>query len=117
MRTDVQTQIDRCEIEHKEEWREWIEKIPAIPMRDGWSMKPVPPFAGAIARFYIIEGDKKRVSVYLDVFERLACTEDGRGYWEVYGSGEDPDRCDIDDVDELIRLIEKQLTQSTPHGP
>lgn len=100
----VEATVRRHTVEHEEKWREWIDRIPEIPMPQGWRVKVIPPYAGALARFVVINSSGQDKSVYLDVYERLGCW-DGP-YWEVYPVDNDVARCDMDDVSELIRLIE-----------
>ena len=99
--------IDRYNIEHREEWRKWVDKIPAIEFDQGWKVKVIPPFAGAIARFLVETGDKS-VSVYLDCFNALGFYEGP--YWEVYPYNDDVGRCSISDTDELLNMIRYSLS-------
>lgn len=101
------TDLDRYKIEDKEEWREWVKKIPAIEFDHGWKVKVIPPFAGAVARFMVEAGDKS-VSVYLDCFDALGYY--GSPYWEVYPYDDDVGRCDIDDTGELLNMIRHSLS-------
>ena len=95
----------RSAIEAAEGWRKWIDRIPAIPMPAGWRVQMLPPYAGALARFAVVNLAGQHKSVYLDVWERLGFW-DGGPYWEVYPVDNDVARCDMNDVAELIRLIE-----------
>ena len=95
----------RSAIEAAEGWRKWIDRIPAIPMPAGWRVQMLPPYAGALARFAVVNLAGQHKSVYLDVWERLGFWGGGP-YWEVYPVDNDVARCDMNDVAELIRLIE-----------
>lgn len=96
--------LDRYKIEEEMEWRKWMKRIPAIPAKDGWKIKPLPPFGGAVARFRVELPSGESKSVYLDCYDNLGCV--GEPYWEVYPVGDDVSRCLIDEVDQLVNLIE-----------
>lgn len=98
--------IDRYKIEAEEKWREWSEKVPAIKFDAGWSVKVIPPFAGAMARF-LVEANGKSASVYLDCHNALGYMDGA--YWEVYPVDEDTSRCLIDEADELLALIRRSI--------
>ena len=89
-----------------DEWPKWTREIPAIPMRDGWSIRPIPPYMGAVSRFIVVAGGHE-VSVYLDCYSVLGSVE--TPYWEVYPVGDDTGRCAMSDVDELVKLIERSI--------
>ena len=96
----------RCDIEAKEEWREWIDKIPFITFPSDWKIKVIPPFGGAIARFQVRK-DEKQVSVYLDCYNALGYF-DGP-YWEIYPYQEDIGRTGINNTEELLQMIQESL--------
>jgi len=101
--------LKRLEIEAEEEWREkWIGKIPALTFPEDWEVKIIPPFAGALIRFHVFKGEKW-VSVYLDVFGRLAPINNP--YWEIYPHGDDVYRTDIEDTEGLMNKIAEALEQ------
>ena len=93
----------RYDIERAQGWREWCRKMPYISFPRGWQIKPIPPFAGALARFMVRLPDGREKSVYFDGYEALGYF--GEPYWEVHPVGDDVGRCKMDDVDELLRLI------------
>jgi hypothetical protein len=103
----------RHEVEAIEGWRGWIEKIPEIPVLAGWRIRPLPPYAGALARFTVVNSRGEHKSVYLDPWERLGCW-DGEPYWEVYPVDGDTGRCDMADIPELVRLIEAPRSDRGP---
>jgi len=72
---------NRQKVESTEEWMKWVEEIPAISFKEEWKVKIIPPFAGAIARFHVGNGDRD-VSVYLDCCNKLGYF--GEPYWEIY---------------------------------
>ena len=100
--------LDRCEVEKNEDWRLWNSKIPDIEFKEGWRVKPLAPFCGALVRFLVKLGDAS-VSVYLDVNDSLGCV--GRPYWEVYPYHDDVVRIYMEDAEELVMFIDKSLTE------
>lgn len=102
----VDSLVQRCMIEEKEKWRDWIEKIPFIQFKPDWKVQIIPPTVGAMARFRVLKPDcKEEISIYLDCLERLG--HFGGPYWEVYPHRGDVARCSIEDVDTLIQYIEE----------
>jgi len=75
------SELKRCNIENEENWQLWHSRIPDIEFKEGWKIKPLAPFGGALVRFLVKLGDA-HVSVYLDVNDSLGCV--GRPYWEIY---------------------------------
>lgn len=100
------TSIERYDIEAEQDWRGWVDKIPAIQFDAGWKVQVIPPFSGALARFRVTVGDKT-VSVYLDGYDALGYF--GEPYWEVYPVDGDVGRCAMEDTDELLSLIRKSI--------
>ena len=98
----------RCDIEFDEEWEKWREKIPFLELKEGWLIKVIPPFMGAIARFHISKNDKY-VSVYLDCYDRIGTY--GKPYWEIYDYKEEPFRVELDNTAELIEIISSMLDE------
>lgn len=92
------------------EYDKWIPLIPFIPFKSSWLVKPIPPFGWMICRFHITrtnsKWEMKFASVYLDCYDMWAIMN--KPYWEVYGNW-DISRCDMIDVDELVKLISKHL--------
>lgn len=108
MERDFDLTLARARIERDEDWQTWIEKIPFIKFPRSWEVRIIPPFCGAMTRFQV-RGPKSEntVSVYLDCHQRLGCW-DGP-YWEVYPYHDDVGRCDIDDTEDLLRMIKHGL--------
>ena len=100
--------IKRAELERDERWTYWIKRIPAIKFKGSWEVKVIPPFAGAMARFWIDEGEA-HVSVYLDVDDSLGCV--GEPYWEVYPYEDDTCRVLMSEPEELTIRIAEALDQ------
>lgn len=105
----IQGRHERWRIEGDEQWREWIDHIPYISFPPDWQIKVIPPFSGAMARFWIKNGDNN-ISIYLDTYNRLGYWGDGP-YWEVYPYRDDVGRCDMGDIPELLRMIQEALDE------
>lgn len=89
--------------------RGWCGKIPFIPFKQGWLVKVIPPFAGAVARFLVSTDGKNYVSVYLDCYSQLGYWD--APYWEVYPYDGDTYRCNMNEVDRLVDAIEYSLNE------
>jgi hypothetical protein len=108
----------RYNVEASESWREWCEKVPFIRFPADWDVRVIPPFAGALARFIVRLPDGETRSVYLDVNNSLGFYADPpEPYWEVYPYQGDTGRCDMADVEELIRMIGDRSTEPQPTVP
>jgi hypothetical protein len=113
LKFDFEIQEKRHEIERKEDWLTWLDRIPSLPINklpQDCEIKIIPPFRGAIVRFHITKGDDIFISAYLDVFSRLgACPAP---YWEVYPVGEDVvGRVDMNDIEGLIKMINESYEE------
>ena len=77
------TSTSRYEVERAEDWHSWIDKIQPFELRQGYTIKVIPPFAGAVIRFHIghISSDRT-VSIYFDGFDNLGVV--GYPYYEAY---------------------------------
>jgi len=107
--TDYLRQVrQRTELETRDEWRRWTETIPYIQFSPEWEVRIVPPYGGAIARFYVRYGDNQ-CSVYLDCYNRLGFF--GAPYWEVYPIDNDVARVPMEDVPGLLELIRQSLEE------
>jgi hypothetical protein len=98
----------RTELETSDEWRRWAETTPFIQFPPEWQVRIVPPYGGAIARFYVRYGDNQ-ASVYLDCYNRLGYF--GAPYWEVYPIDNDTARVPMEDVPGLLELIRQSLEE------
>lgn len=112
--------IEKYELSYKTEeefeWKKWSQEIPYISFPSEWEIKIVPPFANAIIRFLVKNGNDC-ISVYLDCYDLLGCF--GAPYWEVYpyphqesDTGHwylDTARCAMSDTDGLIKNIQTTL--------
>ena len=118
MSVDYSITTLRYQIESEENWKEWLRKIPSLRFDADWDIKVIPPFAGALARFWISKGEN-HVSVYLDVFSRLGWMYDSDNnpipYYEIYPSPDDPydiKRYHLDEVDEMMSDIRRILNKT-----
>jgi hypothetical protein len=98
----------RSSIETNDQWREWSERIPFIQFPPEWEVRIVPPYGGAVARFYVRYGNNQ-CSVYLDCYDRLGYF--GAPYWEVYPIDNDVARAPMEDVPGLLELIRQSLEE------
>ena len=98
------------QMEREYEWMKWTTEIPPIHFDSKWEVKIIPPFAGAVVRFWINYLDCK-VSVYLDCYDNLGYF--GAPHWEIYpGPGGENERYAMNDVDELSAAIKLSLKKS-----
>jgi hypothetical protein len=91
------------------ETRKRYEKIPFIRFPADWDIKIVPPFSWATIRFAVRKWDKIR-SVYLDCYGKLWARYEP--YWELYPYLWDCFRCDMNDVDVLLKAIEDSFNEN-----
>ena len=108
---DFELERLRHEVEAQEHWKDWLRKMPALRFDSDWDVRVIPPFAGALARFWIDKGDK-HVSVYFDTLSRLGWMMDGEEpipYFELYPFEDDVKRYHLDETDELMRDIRAVL--------
>lgn len=111
--------LERCEASAKMytafEWDKYMSTIPEITFPDGWRIKIIPPYAGAIIRF-IASFKNKEISVYLDGFHMLGVysfkSEERVPYWEAYPINGDTFRCDMKDVNELIHAMKEEFNNN-----
>lgn len=96
------------EAERTMEYSKWTKEIPLISFPSDWQIKITPPFAAAIVRFQVKKGDAF-ISVYLDCYDNLGCY--GEPYWEIYPYKEDTFRCDMADVEGLLKAITESIEQ------
>ena len=89
------------------ETRKWIKQIPAIKFPPEWEIQIIPPFSGALVRFRIND----KTSVYLDGYGLLGAVD--KPYWEVYPHEDDVFRCDMNDVDGLLKAISESILEQT----
>lgn len=93
------------------EWHRWVREIPFLDFPASWLIQPIPPFAGAVARFCVKHKNKplSSTSVYLDCYDQLGIY--GSPYWEVHPVDDDVARCNMENTTELMALIKRSLGQ------
>ena len=67
---EIDSILLRGSVEEKEQWRLWAKKMPKLHFDPDWEVQIIPPFLGALIRFWITKGNKF-VSVYFDAFSKL----------------------------------------------
>lgn len=109
IRASVDKTIKRLEVESDQKWREIIPEIPAISFPADWSVKIIPPFGGAVARFLVMLSDHPRdyISVYLDWYEALGYM--GGPYWEAYSIDGDCEQFLLNETEALIECIQQEI--------
>ena len=94
-----------------QECRGWAARIPALHFEKEWDVKIIPPFGGAVIRFYI-NHNGKHVSVYLDGYSELGYMVDENDkpipYFEYY-DGEECYRYYIDESEQMMADIKNFL--------
>lgn len=102
---EVNKRVARSRVEADEGWRNWCKEAPWLQFPPELEVKIVPPFGGAMARFYVrfagSSDESKHVSVYWDCKDNLGFMN--APYWEIYpvrykgeygGAGDDEDYWD-----------------------
>lgn len=102
----LRMRISRYALEIRENWEKRMQAIPHIYFPAEWKVQVLPPFMGCLARFSVILQDGRMKSVFLDDDCSLGVfSGDGKPYWEVTPVGDDVARCEMNDVDQLLKLI------------
>jgi hypothetical protein len=106
--------VSRLMIENKEKWRDWIYKIPYLNFPEKYQVKLIPPYCGAMVRFFIKNPKTdKQVSIYLDCFERIgfySTDDENKEYWELYPDDDDDVfRCGMNETEILMNKIKEIL--------
>ena len=97
-------QVERYEIERREQWREYgMKAMPFFRFPPDWQVCFIAPFGGVLTRFVIKLPSGNTKSVYFDAHDAAGCV--GQPYWEVYPYRGDCGRCMKDEADDLIRMI------------
>jgi hypothetical protein len=86
----------------------WKYEMPYLLFPADWQVAVVPPFGGALIRFYVKRGNGF-VSAYLDCYDRLGYV--GEPYWEIHPYDEDVFRCMMGETDKLIEAISQSLDE------
>ena len=97
--------------ERVQECRKWAGEIPILHFKKEWDVKIIPPFAGAVIRFWINHNDK-HVSVYFDAYSELGYMydEDNNSvpYFEYY-DGEECYRYYMNEAEKMMEDIKNFL--------
>lgn len=102
----IKTITTRYLIEDAQDWRGEINNIPFIKFPKDWEIQVIPPFGDAVVRFRVKLPDDTYKSVYLDSRMSLGYMEEP--YWEVYPVYGDTERCYMNDIAGLLRIIATQ---------
>lgn len=106
---------DRLELSSKYsvgfEHEKWMGEIPTIDFGPYLLVKPVPPFAGAVVRFFVYDrtSPEEQISVYLDCYNMLGFYR--QPYWEAYPVEGDTFRVPMASVSELVRKLEAEFSR------
>lgn len=96
-----------AQMENEFEWGKWAIEIPYIKWPSDWEVKAVPPFCGAIIRYWI-NTPRGKVSVYLDCYDLLGFF--GSPHWEVYPNiNGDNERFAMNDIEGLLQCISGKM--------
>lgn len=100
--------MKRHEVEREENWKERVEEMPYLRFHESWEVAVIPPWHGAMARFFVRRGEA-HVSVYADFDSALGYV--GEPYWEIFPSVdlEDCDRFLLNETEQLVYAIERSL--------
>lgn len=116
MKMNAESMIKRYEVENLENWSDWVHKIPALKFDADWEVTVIPPFCGAVVRFWV-EANGNKASVYLDCFDALGFY--GEPYWEVFSCCEESGpclgnvgRCAMNETDTLLNMIRHTLEET-----
>ena len=103
--------LDRWTLPHEYsefmEHRKWAQEIPYLSFPSDWKVKIVPPFSGAMVRFYV-KKEEAFVSVYLDCYDLLGFYQEP--YWEIYPYEDDVFRCEMNKTEELLKAISHSIS-------
>lgn len=97
------------QLEKMHETDKFSQIIPYLSFPRGFSFRVSFPFCGAYARFRVRKDSNPEdsVSVYLDAHNVLGCF--GSPYWEAYPIKKDTARFPMEDSEELLKCVVKEL--------
>ena len=109
---NVNKTLTIAKAEEYHEYKKWANELPALHFDREWDVKIIPPFAGAIIRFWINHNDK-HVSVYFDGYSELGWMYDENNdkpipYFEYY-DGNETYRSLLDESDKMMDDIRNFL--------
>ena len=98
-------------MEEFQEYQKWQKELPYLHFEKEWNVKIIPPFCGAIIRFYI-EYNGKYASVYFDGYSELGFLYDDNHapipYFEFY-DGDDIHRYCLSESEQMMKDIKNHL--------
>lgn len=97
------------EISRQYEWMKWVRELPFLHFDKDIVVKPIPPFAGAVARLIVAHKNspENSISIYFDAYDKLGCM--GEPYWEIYPHENDTIRFRLTETDEMVKFVNKML--------
>lgn len=108
---DFETSMAIAKYDTLQETEKWIRELPILHFEKEWDVKIIPPFGGAIIRFWI-NHNNKHVSVYFDAYSELGWMHDENEnpipYFEYY-DGENCYRYYIDESEKMMEDIKNFL--------
>ena len=111
LQENVNKSLMLSKVEQMHDFRGWSHKLPAFHFDKEWDVKIIPPFGGAVIRFYI-NHNGKHVSVYLDGYSELGYVVDENDkpipYFEYY-DGEECYRYYMDESEQMMADIKRFL--------
>mgnify|MGYP003303614317 CR=1 FL=1 len=96
---DFETSMVITKYDTLQETRKWMKELPAFHFEKEWDVKIIPPFGGAVIRFWI-NYNGKHVSVYFDAYDELGFVDEP--YFEFY----DGDECYRYLMNEFEKMME-----------
>lgn len=82
MDSPIEVKIKRIEIESQQNWGDKKNRTVPLKFHSDWDVQIIPPFGGAMARFFVSYQDRS-VSVYYDINNSLGMEKEP--YYELYG--------------------------------
>jgi hypothetical protein len=109
MDMDMDIRMDLLKLGDGLEWGKWRTSIPCFNFPADWYVRIIPPFANGIIRFLVDDNQKMNdpISIYLDCYDFLGC--ENSPYWEAYPIEGNTYRCLMENAEELIQVIDKEL--------
>lgn len=100
------------ELEQALDYRRWMEELPFMEIPSGFKIKVVPPWHGAVIRFWIQKvgavDNQDCVSVYFD--SRNVLGSMSQPYWEAYPIDDDCQRYFVGEEEKMMSDIIKELS-------
>ena len=88
---DFETSMAIAKYDTLQETKKWMRELPVLHFEKEWDVKIIPPFGGAVIRFWI-NHNNKHVSIYFDAYSELGLVRDENEnpipYFEYYDGEE-----------------------------